>query len=176
MVKGHWLSVTQAGREWAEQNLAAVPARASAAAPILQAWLTRLSGHMSSRQLSLKDVLEPSPADRPEEAPGNTHGSAAEQAVGPDHPLDYEALRTRIRQAYLAATGGRINARARLSDIRARLESIDRASLDEALKRMQREQDASLYPFDNKTEITESDRAAAIYFGGEPRHILWIEQ
>jgi hypothetical protein len=100
----------------------------------------------------------------------------------PSHPSpsplarDYDALRARIRQAYLAVTGDRINTRARLCDIRENLKDIDRAALDEALKRMQREQQASLYPLDNKTEITDADRTAAIYFGGEPRHILWIER
>ena len=41
---------------------------------------------------------------------------------------------------------------------------------------MQREQLASLYQLDNRTEITDADRAAAIYFGSEPRHILWMER
>jgi hypothetical protein len=27
-----------------------------------------------------------------------------------------------------------------------------------------------------RSEVTDADRAAAIYFGGEPRHILWIER
>jgi hypothetical protein len=56
------------------------------------------------------------------------------------------------------------------------LRSIDRVTLDETLMRMQREQEASLYRLDNRIEITDADRAAAIYVGREPRHILWIER
>lgn len=175
-VNGIWMSVTDAGRAWAEDNLAAIPAKSFAAAAVLQAWLTRLSAYMSSRHLSLSEILEPRPTEQPEGSRADPHDHQPARALDSAPPPDYEALRAHIREAYLAATGGRLNTRARLSDIRARLRNIDRVALDEALKRMQREQDASLYPFDNKTEITETDRDAAIYFGGEPRHILWIEQ
>jgi hypothetical protein len=89
---------------------------------------------------------------------------------------EYDALRARIRQAYLAVTGNRVNTRARLSDIRGKLNDIDTGILDAALKRMQREQQAILYALDNKAEITDADRDAAIYFGNEPCHILWIER
>jgi len=57
-VRGLWMSVTDDGRAWAEENLAAVLAKAFAAAPILQAWLTRLSAYISAHHhLSLKEVL-----------------------------------------------------------------------------------------------------------------------
>ena len=102
----------------------------------------------------------------------DTYSDSSEPSARPH----YDALRARIRQAYLAVTGNRINTRAQLCDIREKLNDIDRAALDEALKRMQLEQQASLYPLDNKTEITDADRNAAIYFGVEPRHILWIER
>jgi hypothetical protein len=85
-------------------------------------------------------------------------------------------VRVRIRQAYLELTGGRLNTRALLSDLRVRLKDIDRPALDEALKQMQREEEASLYQLDNQIEVTDADRVAAIYFGDEPRHILWIER
>ena len=89
---------------------------------------------------------------------------------------DHTALRARIRQAYLELTGGRLNTRALLSDLRERLKDVERLTLDKALKQMQREEEASLYQLDNQVEVTDADRAAAIYFGGEPRHILWIER
>lgn len=83
-------------------------------------------------------------------------------------------LPQRIRAAYLDATGGRLNTRALLKDIRARLADVERRELDKALEAMQRDDDAVLYPLDNHAEITDGDRAAAISFAGEPRHILWI--
>jgi hypothetical protein len=155
-IRGYWMSVTDAGKVWAQDNLAAVPAKAQAAAPILQAWLARLSIFLHGRNILVTEFLG--------------------QHLSVGRARDDKALHARIRQAYLAVTGDRMNTRARLSDIRQKLDDIDRAVLDEALKRMQREQQASLYPLDNKTEITDADRNAAIYFGGEPRHILWIER
>ena len=134
----------------------------------MQAWLTRLKAYMQARNVALAEVLGPQRA-RKDGSEGIAIGDATRAS-------DYDTLRARIRQAYLAVTGDRINTRARLCDIRGKLNDIDRAVLDEALKRMQREQQASLYPLDNKKEITDADRNAAIYFGGEPRHILWIER
>jgi hypothetical protein len=90
--------------------------------------------------------------------------------------LGYPDVRQNIRKAYLQLTRGRFNTRAHLSDIRQKLKNIAREALDEALMRMQREQEASLYQLDNRIEITEADRAAAIYIGREPRHLLWIER
>lgn len=178
LVKGMWMSVTDDGRAWAEENLAAVPAKAFAAAPILQAWLTRLSAYMSAHHLSLKDVLgsHDSGSDKSESDQRATPAATAEPTVSPSPPSDYEDLRARIRQAYLDLTGGRLNTRALLADLREKLKDIARPALDEALRRMQREEEASLYQLDNQVEVTDADRAAAIHFGGEPRHILWIER
>ncbi len=165
-INGYWMTVAKAGRAWAEENLAAVPAKSQAASPILQAWLARLSIFLHARNIPMTEFLG--------QQRGISREPRTELAITPAR--DYDALRARIRQAYLAVTGDRINTRARLCDIREKLDDIDRTALDEALKRMQREQQASLYPLDNKTEITDADRNAAIYFSGEPRHILWIER
>jgi hypothetical protein len=167
-VKGIWMTVTEAGRLWAEENLAAPLAKSQAAAPILQAWMARLSLFLSNDNTSLSKFL-------------SWHGATSTQAdpaPSPPSPVahSYGTLRARIRQAYLELTGGRLNARALLSDLRLRLKDIDRPTLDEALKQMQRDEEASLYQLDNQVEVTDSDRDAAIYFGGEPRHILWIER
>jgi hypothetical protein len=123
---------------------------------------------MQARNVALAEVLGPQRVRK--------EGSEGIAICDATRASDYDVLRARIRQAYLAVTGNRINTRARLCDIREKLNDIDRAALDETLKRMQLEQQASLYPLDNKTEITDADRNAAIYFGVEPRHILWIER
>jgi hypothetical protein len=162
-----WIEVTETGWVWAADHLDHdLPTGSTAGSYILQAWLKHLKAYMHARNVPLAEVLGPQHA-RNEVGPGIAIGEATS---------DYDTLRTRIRRAYLAVTGDRINTRARLCHIREKLDDIDRAALDEALKRMQREQQASLYPLDNKTEITDADRNAAIYFGGEPRHILWIER
>jgi DNA-binding PadR family transcriptional regulator len=164
-----WIEVTEKGWAWAADHLDDdLPAGSPAGSSILQAWLTRLKTYMQARSVALAEVLGPQ-RTRKDRSEGIATGDASRAS-------DYDALRARIRQAYLAVTGARINTRARLCDVREKLNDIDRAALDEALKRMQLEQQASLYPLDNKTEITDADRNAAIYFGGEPRHILWIER
>jgi DNA-binding PadR family transcriptional regulator len=164
-----WIEVTEKGWAWAADHLDDdLPTGSPAGSSILQGWLTRLKAYMRARNVALAEVLGPQRARK-----DGSEGIAISDAT---RASDYDALRARIRQAYLAVTGDRINTRARLCDIRHKLNDIDRAALDEALKRMQREQQASLYPLDNKAEITDADRNAAIYFSGEPRHILWIER
>ena len=164
-----WVEVTEKGWAWAADHLDnKLPTGSPAGSSILQALLMRLKAYMHARNVALAEVLGPQRA-RKDGSEGIAIGDATRAS-------DYNVLRPRIRQAYLAVTGDRINTRARLCDIREKLNDIDRAALDHALKRMQREQQASLYPLDNKSEITDADRNAAIYFGGEPRHILWIER
>jgi hypothetical protein len=151
-----WIEVTDKGWAWATDHLDAdLPKSSNAGSAILQDWLTQLKAFLQARGLALADILGPQKSPEP-------------------LPLDYPALRQRIRAAYLEITGNKLNTRALLSDIREKLKDIDRATLDEALQRMQRNQEAALYQLDNKVEITNADRAAAIYIGQEPRHILWI--
>ena len=176
-VRGIWMTVTKAGLAWAEENLAAVPAKSQVAAPILQAWLARLSILLQARDIPVAEFLGRQGDVGPE--PGIERATITTVAAPPDRSTlngDYDALRARIRQAYLELTGGRVNARVLLSDLRRKLKDVDRRALDEALKKMQSEEEASLYQLDNRVELTDADRAAAIYFGGEPRHILWIER
>jgi hypothetical protein len=174
-----WIEVTEQGWDWAGRNLgAALPANSSAGSQILQQWLTRIQAFMDARKLALADILAPERAAEAQPTqPASQPASRPAPAVQPPCANgDFAATRKRIRKAYLDLTGGRFNTRALLSELRPKLEDIERATLDEALKRMQREEEASLYQLDNRIEITEADRAAAIYFGGEPRHILWIER
>lgn len=155
---GFWLEVTDKGWAWAADHLdAGLPKRSIAGSAVLQAWLTHLKAFMDARGVALAEMLCPQQLPKPQ-------------------AFDYPTMRQRIRKAYLEVTGNRLNTRALLSDLREKLKDIDRATLDDALNRMQREQKASLYRLDNQAEITEADRAAAIYVGQEPRHILWIER
>ena len=127
----------------------------------------KLDAYLNAHGLALAEVLGPQSL-----APGNGTNGRNKSTI--DAPAG--SLRERIRAAYLDATGGRFNTRALLKDIRTRLADVKRGTLDEALKAMQREDDAVLYPLDNRAEITDADRTAAILFAGEPRHILWIER
>lgn len=175
-VTGYWLSMTHAGRAWAEGNLAAVPAKSQAAAPVLQAWMKRLSVFLNTRNMPLTEFLKLHAIGNRESTTEQLARAASSESKPGSLASDYNELRARIRTAYLELTGGRLNTRCRLCDLREKLTDVERATLDETLKRMQREHEAALYPLDNKSEITQADRDAAIYFGSEPRHILWIER
>jgi hypothetical protein len=164
--RSFWLEVTDRGWRWAEEHLDhALPEKTFAGAFVLHAWLARLQAFMRARGIGLADVLGPAEARGAETQAGPAETPAS---------IDYPMLRDRIRNAYLDVTGGRLNTRALLSDVRKRLQDISRDVLDGALKRMQREDEASLMQLDNRAEITDADRAAALYIGSEPRHIVWI--
>lgn len=162
------IEVTDKGWAWAGENLGhALPKKCDAGAEILHGWLVKLEAFLSARGFALADVLGSQPT-----VPASANGHAGETSL----QMLSVPLRDRIRAAYLDATGNRFNTRALLKDIRARLADVKRSALDEALTTMQREDAAVLYPLDNRAEITDADRAAAISFAGEPRHILWIER
>jgi hypothetical protein len=156
-----WLEVTETGWAWAGDHLDAdLPKRSTAGSAVFHTWLKQLKNFMTTKDFALADVLHPR---QPSKDP-------------PHAEREFASVQDRVRKAYLDVTGGRFNARALLKDVRGRLTDIDRGKLDKTLIQMQREQVASLYQLDNRIEITEADRAAAIYFGSEPRHILWIER
>ena len=166
--KSIWFEATDTGWRWAAENLAAdLPKRSPAGTLVLQDWLTLLKVFMNARNVTLADILGPQPETIRDASRDSGDSKSSE-------PSDYSALSARVRATYFELTGGQFNKRALLSELRAKLTDVDRSALDEVLKRMQSEQDASLMPLDNRIDITDADRAAAIYFGHEPRHILWI--
>jgi hypothetical protein len=162
-----WIEATDKGWEWAGRNLgAALPANSVAGSQILRAWLTRLKAFMDARGFALADVLAP-------RDPGQSAGAAVSAPV-PSTTVDYGAVRKRIREAYLDITGGRLNTRVLLSDIRQRLKTIDRATLDDALRRMHVEEGTTLSGLNNPQEITPAIRDAGLNFKGESMYVLWI--
>ena len=169
-----WLTITDEGWEWAADNLDAdLPTQAPGACIILRDWLTRLKVFMDASGLVLPDVLVP---QQPPKCEAKSESRSESKSSPEALPAGYRHVRQSIRKAYLQITSGRFNTRAHLCELRKKLRNIERDELDEALMRMQREQEASLYQLDNRIEITDADRAAAIYVGREPRHILWIER
>jgi hypothetical protein len=158
-----WLIVTDRGWAWAEQHLGdSLPDKSFGGAFVLQAWLTRLQVYLQKHGIRLAELFVAPPAPT----------SAAPDTTAPP---DHAELREQIRAAYLEVAGG-FNRRALLSELRAMLGDIDRTTLDTVLKQMQREEEASLMQLDNRMDITEADRSAALHIGSEPRHILWISK
>jgi hypothetical protein len=159
--RGFWLETTDKGWSWAAEHLDAdLPQRSTAGCAILQAWLLRLKAFMASRGMVLADVL----------------GAQTPATPEPQSPsvIDYATLRARIREAYLDISGARFNTRVPLSDLRDRLQDIDRAALDQALGRMHLEEGTTLSGLNNPQEISPAIRDAALTFKGEPLYVLWI--
>jgi len=167
--RAYWLAVTDRGWRWAEDHLGnTLPDRSYAGTVVLAGWLRHLQAFMRATNTPLAEILVPRKGDEGRSMKENP--PAATVAPGGD------SLPDRIRAAYLAITGGTFNKRALLADIRARLMDVDRSALDEALVGMQRQGDATLMQLDNRPDITQADREAAIQIGEEPRHILWISR
>jgi hypothetical protein len=148
------LAATKRGRalwlEITEKGWAAAEAQLDGRLPegaqALQLWLGRLKAYLDASGLRLGDILAP-PPKRP----------------APD-----------LRTAYLALTGGELNQRVRLKDLRASVTGGDRAALDEALGAAHGRDGLYLSGSDNPPELTADDRAAAVVYKGEPMHFVWI--
>jgi hypothetical protein len=150
------LEVTDKGWAWAGDHLdAELPKRSVYGAAILQAWLKQLKTFMAAKGFVLADVLAPA-------------------ATPPELRGDYSALRERIRQSYLDASGDRLNQRVFLNLLRDRLGDVDRSVLDDALRKMHLEGGAHLSGSDNPPEITSAIRDASLDFKGERMFVLWI--
>ena len=161
----NWLEVSDKGWAWAGENLAAtLPNNSSAGTVVLQGLLARLQGFMHARNISLAEIIVPS------------FNSATSSGQATALKQNYSALRDRVRSAYKSIAGGSFNKRVLLRDLRTKLQDVSRSTLDETLLRISQEDDASLMPLDNRREITDADRQAAVRVGDEQRHILWISQ
>ncbi|CAL8969425.1 hypothetical protein RHODGE_RHODGE_03366 [Rhodoplanes serenus] len=165
------IALTDHAWSWAADNLGkALTINTNAGTAILQGWLTRLDAYMRAQNVALADILGPQrPRRSDDETPAETPAVAPPSA----DPAD-QGSRARIRAACLDLAGGALNTRVLLRDLRAKLPDIDRATLDAALKRMEQDDEVSLMPLDNRIEIGEADRAAALHVGREPRHIVWV--
>jgi hypothetical protein len=160
-----WIEATDKGWVWAGENLSAdLPRRSSDGSQVLQAWLTRLKTFMDARGIILAEILAPAPA--PERSEARENLAAARPATIRESD--------RIRQAYLELTGGRLNQRVPLTDIRQRLTDLDRAAVDDALMKMHLEEGATLSGMENPREITSAIRDAGLIFKGEQMFVLWI--
>jgi hypothetical protein len=142
-----WLEITEAGAVAAEAEL---EGKLPDGAQALHFWLGRLKAYLNASGLRLADILAPLPRAAPE-----LHTTA------PD-----------LRSAYLTLTGGELNQRVRLKDLRARLG--DGAAVDAALGAAHGRDGLYLSGSDNPPELTPDDRAAALVYKGEPMHFVWI--
>ncbi|MCJ2125304.1 hypothetical protein [Methylobacterium sp. J-077] len=178
------LSVTDKGWHWAGTHLdAALPP----AFRVMQDWLARLGGHLEQSGRTLADFIgaPPEPAEPAETASKTVSAKkppakkvAAEKTARPSAKKKpaAAALRARIEAAYLALTGGTRARAVRLSDVRAQLAELDRATVDAGLARILKgDKTARLSQLSDPKALTQADREAAYSPAGEPFHLLWIQ-
>jgi hypothetical protein len=82
---------------------------------------------------------------------------------------------SRVREAYLALSGGRYAQRVRLSQLRNYFDDCPRLELDEALIRMMRDDRLTLMRLDDPLEIEPEDEKSALVSGGQQNHILYMK-
>ncbi|MCX8254295.1 hypothetical protein RHAL1_03258 [Beijerinckiaceae bacterium RH AL1] len=200
--RGLYLSLSDAGWNWAAGNLSAElpPAHLT-----LHEMLARLGEFLEKNDETLaafigakpKEKDEPKPiaakrkstrtssktaASAKEQKPGKTTkakaGTGTERKPGKTpkpRPPSATALRKRIEVAYLALTGGRKNESVRLARLRRELSDLDRTVVDAALGRILKgDKKASLMRHDDPNQLDQADHAAAFSPAGEPFHIIWI--
>lgn len=161
--RSYWLEVTEKGWDWAGGHLdAELPKRVLGAGVILQAWLARLKVFMEARGVALADILVPPQRAEERDQPA-LHGS-----------FDSATIPRQVREAYLALTGGRLNERVLLKDLREKLRDVHRDVLDKTLAQMHLEQGTTLSGLNNPRDITPEVREAGLMFKGQPMFVLWI--
>jgi hypothetical protein len=98
---------------------------------------------------------------------------APEMAEPPPRPVAGVDIDGRIREAY-TATASAPRAWVSIADIRRKLGDVDRADLDAALRRLERESDVNIVPESNQKALSDEDRRAAVIIGDQPKHFLAI--
>ena len=86
---------------------------------------------------------------------------------------DKGTLDERIRQAY-ASLADQPGAWVSLARLRPLMADVDRAVLDEALRRLNREPDVNIVPESNQKTLTAEQIDAAVDIGGRDKHLLAI--
>ncbi|WP_169975719.1 hypothetical protein [Tautonia rosea] len=162
------ISISEKGWNYlAEHTTAPLSSRANVV-PVLQGFLAQLDRFLTAHNLSLADFFRLKPQSNPPSEP-----TADPQRNGTPPPTI--ALTQRILDAYNRLSGGRLNVRVRLADLREALADIPRSALDNTLLQLATSGQAALYRLDNPLEIHERDREAVLLTpAGDPRHVIYL--
>ena len=132
--------------------------------PVLQALLKKLGSYLQTHNVPLAEFLIDA-QEHPTEA--------GKDAIAPAADLE-----EKIRQAYLAVSGGQYNVRVRLSQLRPELDrlvgNLPKTTVDETLMQMELDRKLDLMGLDDPQEISPADEQAAISIGGEKNYILYM--
>lgn len=173
--RGKYLVLTDTTWAWAANclDVEILKSPSGVGAEALQGLLRRLLPFLKQNDISLASLF------MDVSTPASTHtrvSKSASQSKGPvPATSDEHSLPNRIEAACLSLSGGERKARVRLTALRERLSSIERDVLDRALLELQDRRRLVLYRDDNTAALTDEDRAAALYVGDEPRHLVYLE-
>ncbi len=159
--RANHLVLTDRAWQWAEDNLDAEFSPRANATPALAGILPRLKKYLKQTGTPLAELL-------------SAEEAAVEEVVEAPVPTQV-SIDESIRRAYLARSGNRWEIRVRLAQLREDLGTYAREEQDLALLRMQSEGRLVLYRLDDPQDTFEADRAAALYLGGDPRHLVYMK-
>lgn len=165
--------LTDAGWARLEEEIrsgAAVPERSGSAGAALRALLAGLQRFMDRTDQRLYEIF--TPEDDTDTAP--VPAAASEPPAPPaSEPVDPADIETRIRKAY-AQLARKPGAWVSLTKLRPLLGEVDRAAVDETLRRMNRLPDVNLVPESNQKVLSTQDREAAVLIGDQDKHLISI--
>jgi hypothetical protein len=104
-------------------------------------------------------------------------GPAAEPAAGAEATSGADAVWVAYEAAQ-ARAGGRIGDWASLARVRREMDEagMSREEQDEAIRQAAREPGVYLVPENNQRALTDADRAAALWHGGQEKHLILFER
>lgn len=149
------LELSEPGWKWCVDELGqSPPPSAGAMGGALYAILNALGRSLPRHQLGLADLF----------------GDAGHELVPPPPAATIEE---RIRSVY-GELAHRPGSWVKLADLRSKLPAYDRDLVDEALVRMNLEDDVRVTPEANQKTLTREDREAAVIIGNRDRHLIAI--
>ena len=171
--------LSDAGWRWCADELSGgFTGRGTILVRSLYLMLGMFDRYTTAARLTLADVatldVKARPRGRHKRRDANAEGWGAD-GLGAEGRADGDGdLTARVTAAYAALTAvpGEF---VQLCTVREHLADIPRAALDAALTTMFTAQRVNLIPQSNQRALTVADRAAALYLGGEHKHLLSIE-
>jgi hypothetical protein len=163
------LILTDKAWAWAERNhdVTLMRSNSKVGAVALEGLLRRLLPFLAEREIPLASLFTSSLISEQEHDVSTPASSDVESTPAP--------LTARIERACLELADGQRKRRVRLSALRDALGDVRKNELDEALLALQEAGRAVLYRDDNSAGLTAADHDAALFVGGAPRHIIYLE-
>lgn len=154
--------LTDKGWQWMQAHLdARIDVAGRAAGQVLQGLLPRLRAFLDSKGYALAELFSQGEGQR------SSLGESREGAPAPD-------CRQRIHAALLELSGGRVQQRLTLAQLRRALPQLPRAALDAALLELQGRGVVALYHEDDPALRSAAVEAAALQLAGSRYHLVYL--